>query len=261
MESAELLEIFDRDLRRQPSLDSPDARIERSDRVLREIQPGWCGVTWSDLDGADADAVIAEQIELLASAGTDWEWKLYSYDRPADLAQRLTAAGFRAEPEETVMVGDLQDLHFEFDVPDDVELVEVRSESQAAQMVAVQDEVFGGDNAAMAAAALAAARENPPAGVALVALAGGEPIGAGRLVMHRGTGFVSMWGGAVLERERRRGVFRALLSHARAVALDGGCRYAQVDAGEQSEPILRRLGFIEICTTTPYIMKASRSPA
>ena len=35
-----------------------------------------------------------------------------------------------------------------------------------------------------------------------------------------------------------------------------GCRYLQVDALPTSEPILRRLGFVEIGRTTPYVPAA-----
>ncbi len=254
MDADELLEVFDSQLRRRPRDDVPGARVERDGCVLREVYDDWRGVTWSDLDGADADAVIAEQVAIFAEPGKDWEWKLYSYDRPPDLPQRLLNAGFRAEEEESVMIGDLGELHFDFAAPAGVEIVDVSDEAGIAEMVTVQDAVFGAGNAAVAAATLAAIREDPPTAAVLVARVDDVPVAAGRMVFHPGTGFASMWGGGVVDRERRRGVFRALLSHARGIALERGYRYAQVDAGSQSEPILRRLGFVTLCTTTPYIM-------
>lgn len=252
VDRAELLEVFDRQLRRNPRADAPDSRIEREEHLLREIHPGWRGVTWSDLRSVDADVAIHEQIALFAPAGEKWEWKLYSYDAPDDLGERLAAAGFEPEERETVMIGDLSSAGFEFPVPDGVEIVAVADEATVAQMVAVQDEVFGGENDALA---LAAALGEPPAGAAFVALASGEPVAAGRMAMHPGTGFVSLWGGGVVAAQRRRGIFRALLSRARRIALDAGYRYAQVDASAMSEPIFRRLGFTAICTTTPYVMR------
>jgi hypothetical protein len=57
-------------------------------------------VTWSDLDPATADAVIAGQVSRFAQLARPWEWKHYSYDRPPDLPERLLAAGMTREPAE-----------------------------------------------------------------------------------------------------------------------------------------------------------------
>jgi hypothetical protein len=47
-------------------------------------------------------------------------------------------------------------------------------------------------------------------------------------------------------------VFRSLVAHRAATAAARGFRYLQVDASQDSQPILRRLGFIELATTTPF---------
>ena len=50
---------------------------------------------WSDLDEATADAEIAAQVAFFRERGIGgFEWKLYDHDRPADLGERLRAAGF-----------------------------------------------------------------------------------------------------------------------------------------------------------------------
>jgi hypothetical protein len=48
-------------------------------------------------------------------------------------------------------------------------------------------------------------------------------------------------------------VFRALVAHRAALAAAAGFRYLQVDATADSRPILRRLGFVELSTTTPFV--------
>lgn len=86
-----VLEVFDAQVRRGTGQMAPE-------RVVRKAEPGeqgWTGVVWSDLQEDSADRVIAAQLQWLASAegtGRESEWKLYSHDRPADLAERLTAA-------------------------------------------------------------------------------------------------------------------------------------------------------------------------
>lgn len=47
-------------------------------------------------------------------------------------------------------------------------------------------------------------------------------------------------------------MFRALVAYRAARAAARGFRYLQVDASPDSEPILRRLGFVRLATTTPY---------
>jgi GNAT superfamily N-acetyltransferase len=52
---------------------------------------------------------------------------------------------------------------------------------------------------------------------------------------------------------RGRGIYRALVAHRARIAAGRGIRYLQVDASSQSRPILRRLGFVPLSTTTPYV--------
>ena len=97
----------------------------------------------------------------------------------------------------------------------------------------------------------------PRAVAAVVALAGRTPISAGRVEFHDGTDFASLWGGGTLPAWRGRGVFRSLVAHRAALAAARGFRYLQVDASPDSRPILKRLGFVELATTTPFIHPGS----
>ena len=49
------------------------------------------------------------------------------------------------------------------------------------------------------------------------------------------------------------GIYRALVAARARIALERGRRYLQVDASDDSRPILERLGFIPVGTTTPYV--------
>src|SRR5438874_11204447 len=49
------------------------------------------------LEGAELDELIACCIDRYAARGERFEWKTFGHDRPADLAQRLVAAGFAPE--------------------------------------------------------------------------------------------------------------------------------------------------------------------
>jgi hypothetical protein len=57
---------------------------------------------------------------------------------------------------------------------------------------------------------------------------------------------------------RGRGVFRSLVAHRAALAAARGFRYLQVDASSDSRPILERLGFVQLATTTPFVHQGAR---
>jgi GNAT superfamily N-acetyltransferase len=246
---------FDRQIRRQPVPDPPDGWVERDDRIVRRGGRGWAGVTWSDLDETTADETIAAQIDRFVGTGARWEWKHYSYDRPSDLPERLMAAGFTPEPAEAQLVAEITDLTLDVPPPAGVELRAVRDRAGVEALVSVHEQVFGEDHSALGEALLAGIAGNPARIAAVVAWAGHTPICAGRVELPARTDFASLWGGGTLPEWRGRGVFRSLVAHRAAVASAAGFRYVQVDALPDSRPILKRLGFVELATTTPFIYR------
>ena len=247
----ELLAAFDEQIRRRPVRDGPDDAVEAEDGVVRcvSVGGGWSGVTYSDLAGRDADAVIAAQVARIP--GT-WEWKHYSYDEPPDLPDRLRAAGFEAEETESLMVADLHTLAIDAPPPDGVELRLVDA-TGLPDLTRVHDAVFGGDHTdleAMVLAGLARGTVFP-----MVAYHGGTPVAGGRLVVEEGTEFASLWGGCTLPEHRGRGIFRALVAGRAQLARERGYRYLQVDAMDTSRPIFERLGFAQLAKTTPFIRR------
>ena len=213
---------------------------------------GWAGVIWSDLDQASADTVIAAQISQFTALSRRWEWKHYSYDQPGDLPERLLAAGFTPQPVEALLVAEISDLTLDVSPPPGVQLRAVLDEHGVEQLVSVHDEVFGGDHTGLGAHLLAGLSHQPSTAEAVVAFARHTPIAGGRVEFHLGTDFASLWGGGTVAAWRGQGVFRSLVAHRAAAASARGFRYLQVDASPASQPILRRLGFVELATTTPF---------
>ncbi|HEX6921630.1 MAG TPA: GNAT family N-acetyltransferase, partial [Actinomycetes bacterium] len=71
----------------------------------------------------------------------------------------------------------------------------------------------------------------------------------------QGTDFASLWGGSTLAEWRGRGIYKALVSRRADEAAERGFRYLQVDASDDSRPILERLGLRKLTTTTPYVWR------
>lgn len=252
------LAAFDEQIRRS-RVAEPGQVVEDDGRVVRRIADdgGWSGVTWSslpfDAEADDVDAVIADQVRRFADVSGPWEWKHYSYDGPADLPSRLQAAGFVAEAPETLLVAEVGELALDVPPPPGVVLQPVKDAQGVADVVAVHDAVFGGDHRRIGKELLDALGSHPATVLATVAIADDRPVSAGRLELRPGTEFASIWGGGTLPEWRRRGVFRALVAARARQAAESGFRYLQVDASSQSRPILERLGFMALATTTPYL--------
>ncbi|MFG3294252.1 GNAT family N-acetyltransferase [Streptomyces sp. NPDC048179] len=255
MDHQEVLARYDRDIREGARPDGPGARVERVGAVVRQTAEaeGWNGVLWSGLDETTADRAIAEQIDFFRRLGHEFEWKLYGHDLPGDLGARLVAAGFRPEPEEALMVAEVAGLGLDAELPEGVRVVPAVDAAGVDLVVDVHEKAFGTDGSRLRHRLLAQLAEQPDNVVAVVALAGDEPVSAARMELVPGTRFAGLWGGGTVEGWRGRGVYRALVAHRARVAADHGYRYLQVDASAMSRPILERLGFHVLSTTTPYV--------
>ncbi|MFJ4522127.1 GNAT family N-acetyltransferase [Streptomyces sp. NPDC088810] len=255
MDHAAALAVYDRDLREGARPDGPGARIERAGRVVRQVADplGWNGVLWSGLDAADAERAIRDQIDRFTGLGRDFEWKLYGHDGPADLGDRLLAAGFRAEPTETLMIAEVAGLALDTAPPEGVSCVAATDAAGVDLVVAAHERAFGTDGTALRHRLLARLAADPGTVVAVAALADGEPVAAARMELVPGTPFAGLWGGGTVAAWRGRGIYRALVAHRARAAAGRGYRYLHVDASAMSRPILERLGFHALSTTTPYV--------
>lgn len=260
MTDKDLLALFDARMRAAAEPDEPGTRVERADGVVRQIGAAagdWHGVVYSQLDAGTAGAAITAQIAYFSGPGglgVDFEWKLYSHDEPADLGARLTAAGFEAGPPETLFVAEITRLAAGLPeaMPEGVTLRPVTSAADADLMAEVTDAAFGGGGGRARARALARLAADPATVWTWLAMAGDRPVCAARMLVHPGTGFASLWGGGTAPEWRGRGIYRALVAHRMRVAAESGCEFLQVDASDQSRPILERLGFRALSVTTPY---------
>jgi hypothetical protein len=258
---AAVLAEYDAQVRRGTEPDGSGAVAERAGPVVRWTTvggAGWSGIVWSDLDSGTADEAIADQVRFFRHRGEEFEWKLYSYDRPADLGERLLAAGFTGEDEESVMMSETAELTAGSPdppgtgLPGDVRLVPVTDEAGVARMIDVHDRVFGTNHSQLRASLIAQLAASPQSTAMIIAMAGDEPVSSARVDFYAGTEFAGLFGGGTLPQWRGRGIYRALVAYRARLAAARGYRYLQVDASAESRPILERLGFACLAMTTPY---------
>lgn len=216
-------------------------------------------ITYRDLggaEGAELDALIARQREHFGRHGLSFEWKTHGMDAPADLTERLVGAGFTPEDRETIIVGEAAGLAVEPRLPDGVRIREVTERADFEKIAAMQAAVWGYDCSWMTdALARDVSGVGDPAVVIVAETDAGDVVCAAWVRFHEGTEFTSFWGGSTLEAWRGKGIYKAMVAYRARLAVARGFKYAQVDASDDSMPILRRLGLLAVETTTPYVWR------
>jgi GNAT superfamily N-acetyltransferase len=255
MDQATLLAKYDAQLRQWvPEVPQPGHSYETVGPVLR-VFGGHRGFvdTAQNLGGtgADLDAIIAEQVAFFAARGESFEWKTRGNDEPAELPDRLIAAGFVPEERETVVVGEAAQLATDTPVPDGITIRQVTDRADLERIAAMESSVWGEDWSWLADDLEGRLQVGDV--VILVAEADGTVVSAAWLVTKPGRDFAGLWGGSTLAEWRGRGIYRALVARRAQIATERGIPYLQVDASDDSRPILERLGFVAITTTTPYV--------
>jgi GNAT superfamily N-acetyltransferase len=207
------------------------------------------------MDGAELDALIARQRDFFSARGEAVEWKTRSHDLPADLPERLRVAGFVPEDQETVVIGVAADLAADPVLPAGVSLRQVVTDADMHAIASMEGELWGQDWSWLATD-LIARISSAPDDIAVFVVqdqAAARIVSAAWLVFYPGTEFAALWGGSTLAAWRGRGIYRALVAARARHATERGVRYLQVDASDDSAPILRRQGFRAVTTTTPYV--------
>jgi GNAT superfamily N-acetyltransferase len=207
---------------------------------------------------ADVDALIARTVAFFAERGEPFEWKTHGHDQPADLPDRLRAHGFEAEELETVVIGEAAALAHDPQLPPGVTLREVTTAPDFVRIAEMESDVWGADWSWLADDLTRQVAGNPDGVTVLVAEAGDEVVSAAWLVRSAATEFAGLWGGSTRAAWRGRGIYRALVARRAQLAAERGVRYLQVDASDDSRPILERLGFLAVTTTTPYVWTPPR---
>jgi GNAT superfamily N-acetyltransferase len=260
-DAAALLAAYDAQLRGHVHEPLPETIVvDRDGPLVRTVGFGGQGwVEYRDLggiDGDELDELIARQVQVFTDRDERFEWKLHGHDLPADLPQRLLAAGFEPEETETVVIGLVADLVVEPSLPEGVTIREVTERADLRRIGTMEEAVWGDDHSWLDD--LATEREADPDGLRIfLAEAGDTVVSAGWVRFPSGTEFATLWGGATLEEWRGRGIYRALVGVRAGLAAERGRVYIETDASDDSRPILQRLGFVAVTTTTPYVWTPS----
>jgi GNAT superfamily N-acetyltransferase len=253
-----LLTVYDRQMRGLEPAPPAGVRYERDGPLVRAVGgrhgyisgPPDVGVT-----GPELDRLIVRQRDYFARRGEAVGWPVRAHDRPADLAARLRAAGFVPGPERAVLVGLAAELAAAPVLPGGIALRWVTAASDLHRIAALQCAVWGPGWGWLGEHLIAGIAADPAGIAVLAAEADGEVVSAGWLAFSQpgADSFARLLGGATLPPWRRRGIYRALVAARAQRATARGVTYLHVDASDDSAPVLRRLGFREVTSTTAYV--------
>jgi ribosomal protein S18 acetylase RimI-like enzyme len=257
-EHDDLLAAYDAQVRPAESADLPNGVVAEQDGPIVSVVGHHRGFIPSppdlDIDLPLLDELIERARARFSARHEAVEWKTWSHDPQPGLADRLLAAGFVAEEPETVLVAEAAALTATpMPAPDGVAIRRTASAQDLRDVAALNEEVWGAPMGWLHEDLLLRAADGPDHVDVFVAALDGRIVAAGWLATNPGTDFAGLWGGATLGEFRHRGIYRALVLHRARLAVDLGFRYLQVDASSDSRPVLERMGFTAITTTTPYV--------
>jgi len=253
-----LLTAYDEQMRGIQLKPPAGVRYERDGPLLRvvgEYRGYVSGPRDVGVRGAELDRLIARQRDYFAGRGEAVEWQTRAHDEPADLPARLRAAGFAPEEQQTVLIGLTAEMATAPALPDGVALRWVTADADVRRIAAMESAVWGQDWSWLGENLIGRIAAAPDDIAVLSAEADGEVISAAWLVFIQpgADGFARLLGGSTLPAWRGRGIYRALVAARAQRAAARSVKYLQVDASDDSAPILRRLGFHAVTTTTAYV--------
>jgi GNAT superfamily N-acetyltransferase len=254
VDADELLKVYDEQVRGAFLASPPPGWTIEEDGPVARALAGQHGFAMfvrdaSGLDGEELVGIVDRTVAFFRDAGRGFEWKTFDHDRP-DLVPLLLAAGAEAEEHETILMGEAATLAGPPALPSGLRMREVDQPADFERIRAMHAQVWDDDHAWLVDHLVAGTRAE---GVRVFVVEDGDlVVSAAWLSPLAGTGVAGLWGGSTLAEYRGRGVYRALVAQRARLALSLGYPYLQVDASEDSRPILERLGLVVVGGTTPY---------
>ncbi|MEH7494108.1 GNAT family N-acetyltransferase [Neobacillus niacini] len=251
MDRVTILDLFNQHLR--IGLIEPNSRRERTDSVVRKVslsnEPGF--ISYSEMDEAHADKVIEEQIAYYKNLKQQFEWKVFDYDQPLDLKERLQRKGFTLEASEALMISDLTEANPLLATQVIPEVKRLTTEQEIWDIIKLEEEVWN-DNYQDLGQRLVRDFNDSSVHLSLYgAYVNGKIVSAAWMYLHEGTPFASLWGGSTLADYRKRGYYSSLLAIRAREASEKGYPLLIVDASPMSKPILEKHGFHFYGYSTP----------
>ncbi|HSL42724.1 MAG TPA: hypothetical protein VK897_04780 [Anaerolineales bacterium] len=247
MNKNNLLVRYDKDLRLR--IMYPEARKEITRDVVRIIRnaPGMNVVSFTFANERNLHRVIHNEVEYLLPLQQPFTWKVYDHDLLPSLKDELVSHGFAADDDPAaVMVLDVKNAPASLSQPVTADIRRIDTAEGLKDIIHVLDKVWGGHNSWVNdrlgihlqipgyLSVYAAYVDNQPASIAWTYFPQGQ--------------FATLFAGSTVPEYRKQGLYTSLLATRINEIRERGYRFAVVEAGSMSKPIVAKHGFQHLTT-------------
>jgi hypothetical protein len=256
MNNNNLLIRYDKDLRLRISY--PEARKEITNNVVRFVRkaPGMNFVSFTFANETKLHQVIHQELDYFLPLDQPFTWKVYDHDLLPNLKDELLTYGFAPDDDPAdVMVLDVKHAPLAPQHRVQTDIRRIDSLEGLKDVIYVLDKVWGGHNTWVNdrlgshllipgyLSVYAAYVEDQPAAIAWTYFPRGQ--------------FATLFASSTIAEYRKQGLYTSLLDTRLTEIRERGYRYAVVEAGSMSKPIVAKHGFQQLTTVYDYEWKGN----
>jgi GNAT superfamily N-acetyltransferase len=243
MDKNELLSRFHKELRLEAQ--TQGYIREETEHVVRHVSMhGNKGfIIASNVNEDNVRDVIRNELNYFSHCKQDFEWKVYSYDKPESLKDILEQEGFQIDDVEALMVMKLEDRHPLLTNSQLHGVKEITDEQGIQDIVALENTIWNESHAELGQQLWRDKQNNPDSLYIYGIYEDGQLVSAAWMYLEKNSSFASFWGGSTLPLFRGKGYYSKLLTVRAQKAYEKGHPYLMVDASPMSRPILEKYGF------------------
>lgn len=243
MDKKELISLFHKQLRQD--LQTQGYIREETEHVVRHVsQYGENGfIISSNVNEGNARKIIKNELNYFSQLKQNFEWKVYSYDKPDCLKDILKQEGFTIGNPEALMVMEIGEHHPL--LSNECTHVTEITDKQGIQDIIVLEETIWNESFVDLGERLWRDKQNNPDSLYLYGIyEGSQLVSAAWMYFETNSSFASLWGGSTLPLFRGKGYYTELLAIRAQKAYERGFPFLTVDASPMSRPILEKCGFL-----------------
>ena len=255
MNKNHLLVRYDKDLRLR--ILYPEARREITNDVVRIVRkaPGMNFVSFTFANESKLHQVIHQELDYFLPMDQPFTWKVYDHDLLPNLKDELVKHGFTPDDDPAaVMVLDVKNAPLAFE-PVQADIRRIDTLAGLQDIIYVLDQVWGGHNA-WVNERLGTHLEIPGYLSVYAAYVDNQPASIAWTYFPRGQ-FSTLFAGSTIAEYRKQGLYTSLLATRLREIRERGYRYAVVEAGAMSKPIVAKHGFQHLTTVYDYQWKGN----
>lgn len=249
MDAKQVLALYDQE---RKEVEIFDMQREETSHIVRHVSPDGGGlIIYSNLNSANVEKVIREQISHFEDKGCDLRWIVYQHDTPANLKDRLLAHGFEAQDPNAILVLDIKHVSPLLLEPVRQDVRRIDDPDRIDDVITIHQRVWHGSFRRWRARLAQRLVDAPHSLCLYVAYVDGKPVSTAQVSFYPQRPFASLVRAATLPGYRGRGLFTALVTIIVQETRQRGIRFIDTDASPMTRRILEKLGFQRLTWAHP----------